>query len=393
MKGAGGKGIPVLDLGEMSAAFPLADIERILEATGRQSRRKRKLPAYLMMYFSIALGLMTSVGTRQVLRHLLDQYRERHRWIGPLVSEAAITKARQRLGIEPLRLLFEQYVRPIATRAIKSAWYRSWRVVSMDGSTLGMLDTPENERRFGRPATSRGSAAWPQLRFVGLLENGTRALFAMAHGAYRCAETVLARRILPRLESNMLCLADRGFYSFDLWVEAASRAQLLWRVQSRVKLPVVERLADGSFLSRVRSRRSKSRPPVLVRVISFNVIVGKRTEPYRLITTILDPKTAPAMELARLYHSRWTIETMLAELKVRHQSKPVMLRSGCPDLVEQDLYGLLLAHFGVRSIMSKSARLENVEPSELSFSHALHVILRRLPEMVAFSPSGAAALP
>jgi hypothetical protein len=390
---ARGAELPVLDLGEMSAAFPLADIEKILEATERQSIRKRKLPAYMMMYLSIALGLMTSVGTRQVLRHLLDEYRERHPWIGPLASEAAITKARQRLGVEPLRLLFQQYVRPIATRLIKSAWYREWRVVSMDGSTLAMLDTEENERRFGRPPASRGTAASPRLRFVGLLENGTRVLFAVAHGTYRTAEATLARKILSSLDASMLCLADRGFYSFDLWTEAAARAQLLWRVQSRPKLPIVQRLADGSFLSELRDRRRRAdKKPIVVRVISFNVTVGKHTEAYRLLTTILDPKAAPAMELARLYHARWTIETMFAELKVRNQSKHVVLRSGLPDLVEQDLYGLLLAHFGVRSIMCKSARLDNVEPAELSFGHALHVILRRLPEMVAFSPSGEAAL-
>jgi hypothetical protein len=395
--GGGGMGrgmeLPVLDLGEMSAAFPLADIEKILEATERQSKRKRKLPAYMMMYLSIALGLMTSVGARQVLRVLLDEYRERHRWIGPLASEAAITKARKRLGVEPLRALFQQYVRPIATGMIKSAWYRSWRVVSMDGSTLAMLDTAENERHFGRPPSSRGTAASPRLRFVGLLENGSRILFAVAHGAYRTAEATLARKVLSRLDTSMLCLADRGFYSFDLWADAACRAQLLWRVQSKLKLTIVQRLADGSFLSELRDPRGrKGKKSILVRVISFNVTVGKHSEPYRLLTTILDPKAAPAMELARLYHARWTIETMFAELKVRNQSRHVVLRSGLPDLVEQDLYGLLLAHFGIRSIMCKSARLENVEPSELSFSHALYVILRRLPEMVAFSPSGEAIL-
>jgi hypothetical protein len=387
--------LPVLDLGEMSAAYPVADIERILEETNRQSVRKRKLPAYMMMYLSVALGLMTSVGTRQVLRHLLDEYRERHPWIGTLASEAAITKARQRLGVEPLQRLYNEYVRPIATRLIKSAWYRSWRVVSIDGSTLAMLDTPENERRFGRPPSSRGQAAWPRLRFVGLLENGTRVLFAVAYDAFLTAEATLARRVLDRLQKDMLCLADRGFYSFDLWTEAASRgAQLLWRVQSRPKLPVLQRLADGSFLSELCDRRRRAgKGPIPVRVISFNVTVGHRTEAYRLITTILDPTLAPALELAELYHSRWTIETMLAELKIRHQSKHVVLRSGLPELVEQDLYGLLLAHFGVRSIMCKSARQADLEPAQLSFGNALHVILRRLPEMVAFSPSGEAALP
>jgi hypothetical protein len=296
--------------------------------------------------------------------------------------------------VEPLERLFKEYVRPIATREIQSAWYRKWRLILTDGSTLATLDTAENEKRFGRPPSSRGKAAAPMIRFVALLEHGTRVLFAVAYDAYRTAEATLARKVFEHLKSDMLCLADRGFYSFDLWAEASQKAQLLWRVQKRVKLPVLKRLPDGSFLSELRDRRRRpGKGPIPVRVISFDVTVGTRKEAYRVITTILDPAEAPALELAHLYASRWTIETMFAELKIRYQSKHVVLRSGLPELVEQDLYGLLLAHFGVRSIMCKSARQAQVEPAELSFGHALHVILRRLPEMVAFSPSGEAALP
>lgn len=176
-----------------------------------------------MTYYVIALGLMASVGTREVLRHLLDRFRgQQRRWTGELASEAAITKARQRLGVEPLRRLFDTFVHPIATRAIRSAWYRQWRVVSLDGTTLCMLDTPENEKRFGRPPASRGRSAWPQLRLVTLLENGTRVLFAAALDAYRVAEGTLAQRIIGRLEEGMLCLGDRGLYSYSLWTAAAA---------------------------------------------------------------------------------------------------------------------------------------------------------------------------
>ncbi len=244
---------PVIDLGSMSSAFPLGDVERILEETNRSSRRKRKLPAYVMTYYVIALGLMASRGTREVLRHLLDRFRERRSWRGELASEAAITKARQRLGVEPLRKLYDTFVRPIATRAIKSAWYRQWRVVSIDGTTLCTLDTKENEERFGRPPASRGRSAWPQLRLVALLENGTRVLFAAALDAYHVAETTLVRRIVGRLEDGMLCLADRGIYSYSLWTAAAATgAELLWRVQKGIGLPEGQRLADGSYLSEIR---------------------------------------------------------------------------------------------------------------------------------------------
>jgi hypothetical protein len=386
---------PVIDLGSMSSAFPLEDVERILEETNRSSRRKRKLPAYVMTYYVIALGLMASVGTREVLRHLLDRFRERRSWRGELASEAAITKARQRLGVEPLRKLYETFVRPIATRAIKSAWYRQWRVVSLDGTTLCTLDTPENDERFGRPPASRGRSAWPQLRLVALLENGTRVLFAAALDAYRVAETTLVRRIVGRLEDGMLCLADRGIYSYSLWTAAAETgAQLLWRVQKGVGLPEVQRLADGSYLSEIRPQgRARKRDSIVVRVVSFTITLKGRSERYRLITTILDPLRAPALELAHLYAARWTIETAFRELKVRQRDRSLILRSQLPDLVEQDVYGLLLAHFGIRQIMCQAARQDGIEPAELSFAHALHVIIRRLPEMVAFSPSGEDALP
>lgn len=386
---------PVIDLGSMSSAFPLGDVERILEETNRSSLRKRKLPAYVMTYYVIALGLMASVGTREVLRHLLDRFRERRSWRGELASEAAITKARQRLGVEPLRKLYETFVRPIATRAIKSAWYRQWRVVSLDGTTLCTLDTPENDKRFGRPSASRGRSAWPQVRLVALLENGTRVLFAAALDAYRVAETTLVRRIVGRLEDGMLCLADRGIYSYSLWTAAvATGAELLWRVQKGIGLPEGQRLADGSYLSEIRPHgRSRKRDSIVVRVVSFTITLKGRSERYRLITTILDPLRAPALELAHLYAARWTIETAFRELKVRQRDRSLVLRSQLPDLVEQDVYGLLLAHFGIRQIMCQAARQDGIEPAELSFAHALHVIIRRLPEMVAFSPSGEEALP
>lgn len=397
MAGEGVNGAaPVIDLGSMSSAFPMADVQRILEETNRSSIRKRKLPAYLMTYYVIALGLMASVGTREVLRHLLDRFRgQQRKWTGELASEAAITKARKRLGVEPLRRLFDTFVHPIATRAIRSAWYRQWRVVSLDGTTLCMLDTPENEKRFGRPPASRGRSAWPQLRLVTLLENGTRVLFAAALDAYRVAEGTLAQRIIGRLEEGMLCLGDRGLYSYSLWTAAAATgAELVWRVQKGLGLPEVQRLPDGSFLSEIRPHGpGHKRHSTVVRVVSFTVTLKGRSERYRVITTILDPSLAPALELARLYAARWTIETAFREMKVRQRDRTLLLRSKLPDLVEQDVYGLLLAYFGIRQLMCQSARREAIEPEELSFAHALHVIIRRLPEMVAFSPSGEDALP
>jgi hypothetical protein len=380
-------------LGVLDTEFPLPEVQQILRETGRESKRKRKLPASLMVYYSIALGLICSRGTRQVLRHLLDHVREDSRVHGPLATEAAISKARQRLGVKPLKELFARFVRPLAQKWLKAAWYRVWRVVSMDGTTLRTLDTNANEQRFGRPSAARGTTAYPQVRLVGLLENGTRILFAVATGAYAMGESTLARKVIPQLTTGMLCLADRLFFSHELWNQAvATGADLLWRVKSSINLGKLEKLADGSYLGHLRVHGRGPRKPV--RVIKFTLTFKNgKCEDYRLITTILDHRRAPAMELAQLYAKRWTIETMFDELKVRIGGPKLLLRSATPDLVEQDVYGLLLAHFGVRHEMLDAAHEQGIDPEELSFVNALHVIIRRLPEMVSFSPSAQAALP
>lgn len=376
--------------------FPVEDVERILERTGRGSKRRRKLPAHVMVYYLVALGLLMGVGAREVLRRILQRQRERYRIA--IATDAAVTKARQRLGVEPLIALFNEHVRPIATRAVRGAWFKGRRLVAMDGSTLHVTDTPANVRAFGRPPASRGRTTFAQIRWVGLGEIGTHVLFAVEMAGWRVSEYALGMKLLSHLKGGMLCLADRGFYGFEMWTQAvATGADLLWRVQAQIPLPRLEKLKDGSYLSEVRPRSTERKRVrerrIPVRLIEFDVTVGKHREHYRLITNILDPDVATAMELARLYARRWKIETIFDEIKTRLRGGTPALRSKRPDLIKQDFYGLVLAHFGVRSLMLEAAREAHVDPDELSFAHALSVIIRRLPEMVSFSPSFQEALP
>lgn len=389
-----------LDFDAMITAFPLRDVERVLEEYGRTSQRHRKLPAATVVYLVIALGLMASTGAREVLRRLLDKIRRRQ-WIAgvPLASEAAICKARQRIGFEPLKELFDQLAHPIATRATQGAWFRGRRLVTLDGSTLQVQDSSANERAFGRPATAKRPAAYPVIRFALLIENGTRAPIGAAMDRWSTSENALARRIIGRLGKGMLCLADRLFYSYDMWTQAvATGADLLWRVPSTILLPRLKVLPDRSYLSEIRPARRgggarSDAPPLKVRVIEFTTKAGTDIEHYRLITTVLSTRSATAMELARLYAERWSIETVLQEIKTRLRGQRVLLRSRLPDLVKQDFYGLLLAYFGVRCLMHEAALEEQIEPTSISFLHALNVVIQRLPEAIAFSPSGQAALP
>lgn len=373
----------------LEEAFPVSKIEVILDELKRRSVRVRKLPATMMVYYVIALGLFVSVGCREVLRRLL----EGSRWIWPdeveLSTETAITKARKRLGYEVIERLYREVVEPIASRKSAGAFFRSWRVVSLDGSTLEVADSDANDAAFGRPGVSRGKSAYPQIRFVTLLENGTHILFGAVMDAFRVGEVTLAEQVVAKLRRGMLCLADRDFFGYPLWKQSlATKASLLWRVKKNLRLPRLRVHDDGSFESVIyesdKDRRA-NRKGIRVRVIEYD-IQGFRDR-YRLITSILDPFKAPAIELARLYAGRWTIETALGELKDRLPKRKLILRSKLPELVRQDFFGLLLAHFGIRSEMYAAAAEVGDDPTELSFVHAVNVIHRKLHRLVSFPPS------
>src|SRR3954454_3205227 len=253
-----------ISLGVIAKALPLGEVRRGLGETGRASGGERDLPAHVMVYYAVALALYMDSGTREVLRCLLEGLR----WLWGaeavrVAGKSGISQARTRLGEAPLRRLYERVVRPVATSATKGAWYRRWRLVSLDGSCLDVADTAENEAAFGRPSASRGESAFPQVRFVALVENGTHVLFGARLGPYEEGETTLAHEALPALRPGMLCLADRQFFGHALWREAAATgADLLWRVKRNLRLPRETVLADGSFLSTIypseKDRRHKA---------------------------------------------------------------------------------------------------------------------------------------
>jgi hypothetical protein len=383
-----------ISLGVIAKTFPRERVDQILRETATTSQRQRDLPAHVVIYYVIAMALYMGVGTTEVLRCLLEGLRLL--WGAASVrvaGKSAISQARRRLGEAPLRQLYEHVVQPIATRATRGAWYRQWQLISLDGSCLDVPDTPANRAGFGSPGSRRGASAYPQLRFVSLLENGTHVLFGAKLGRYNDSETTLARDVLGALRPGLLCLADRQFFGYALWREAAAtRADLLWRVKTGLRLPRETVLADGSFLSTIyptpkhRKRRVGGIP---LRVVEYQLHGVAGAEPlYRLITTVLDPQAAPAADLAALYHERWEIEGALDELKTHLRGAQVVLRSKTPPLVRQEVWGLLLAHFAVRGLMHEAALQADEDPDRLSFLHAVRVIRRKLPHFAALSPSG-----
>jgi hypothetical protein len=384
-------------LGVLTTTVPAGLIDAVLADTGRQSRRQRQLPARLVVYYVMALALYAQASYGEVLRCLLEGVR----WLrlggtGPAVADkSAITKARTRLGPAPLQELFARVARPLAEPDTPGAWYGGRRLVSLDGTTIDLPDTPALEARFGRPGTARGSSGFPQLRLLTLTETGTHAVFAFAFDRYQASEVELTPELLRRLEPGMLCLADRAFVGFALWRRAtATGADLLWRVRKNQVLPCCALLPDGSCLSRLYAspqHRRQDRDGAVVRVIEHRLEDVPGAEPlYRLVTTLLDPAEAPAEELAALYHERWESEGTFAELKVSLPGQRLMLRSRRADLAEQELYGLLLAHFALRRLIHDASRHAGCDPDALSFLHTVRVVRRHLPFHAAFSPSAAA---
>jgi hypothetical protein len=397
---AGSRITDYISLGVVAKTFPPDKVRAVLTSTGKQSVRQRDLPAHVVMYYVIALALYMQSSYREVLRCLLEGIQ----WLGGaaeaigVAGNSGISQARTRLGWEPLKQLHDEVVKPIAVAATKGAWYRGRRLVSIDGSTLDVADEKGNSEAFGRPGASRGESAYPQLRFVSLGEIGTHVLFGSRMGDYATSEIALAKTVLPSLSEDMLCLADRGFFGFEMWKQAAATgAALLWRVKKNLLLPCEKRLPDGSYLSQIYASdkdRRRGTGGVTVRVIEYCLEGVEGAEPlYRLVTTLLDYEGAPATELAALYQERWEIETAFDELKTHLRGARMVLRSKTPDLVRQEFYGLLMAHFAVRGLMHEAALNADEDPDQLSFLHSVRVVRRKIAAFGAIPPSGPQPVP
>ena len=347
-----------------------------------ESVRQRDLPAEVVGDYVIAPALYMQSSYHEVFRCLLEgvQSLDRASTI-KVAGKSGISQARTRLGWEAVRALHDDVVKPIANKTTKGPWYGAWRLVSLDGSTLDVADEMVKEAAFGRPGASRERSAFPQIRFVPLVENGTH-------------EITLAKTVVAGLDKDMLCRADRAFFGFAPWTQPQENgADLLWRIGKNLQLSPDKRLADSSYLSRIYSSQRDFRHKtngVVVRIIDYALDGLADAEPvYRLATTILDPEQAPAHELAAVYHERWEIETAFDKLKTHLRGARIVLRSKTPDLVRQEFYGLLTAHFAIRSLIHEAALKVDEAPDRLSVIHAVRVIRRKIQTPASFSPSAA----
>jgi hypothetical protein len=381
----------------MAHVVPAATVHQALDAHGRNSQRIRAFPAVAGVYYAMALSLYPESSYEAVFSAVSQGLAWQAGAAQPAgVSKVAISLLRSRIGWEPLADLVRQCCVPLADPKVHpDAFYRGLRMVAIDGSCFELPDEPAVEQAFGRPGGRQGQAGYPQARCVVLVECATHAILGANVGAYRLGEWELTQPILGTLKPGMLCLADRGFNGFEHWEQArATGADLLWRCGVNRKLPVLQTLDDGSYLSTIRPSgvsvaEAKARE-MTVRVIDYRLPDMPDSEPhYRLITTLLDPKAAPTLELAALYHWRWEVEGVYDELKTHLRNGRRVLRSRTPELVRQEFYGWVLMHYTVRWLLHQGAASRRIPHEDLSFKGHVELIKREQPLSGAFPPRAA----
>ena len=383
----------LVSVGLLSKVFPAEVVDAAITECGRTEQRRRSLPARSMAYFAMGMALHSEGSYEDVLALISDGLAWAHRdeRSGRLANKAAISHARDRLGPEPMALLFSRVAKPLAAADTPGCWLASRRLVAIDGTCLDLPDTPANDAHFGRPGVMEGErSAFPQARVVALAECGTHAMFDAVIGPYTTSENAASAELLGRLEPGMLCLADRGFYGFTAWENArGTGADLLWRVKGNLKLEPAEDLPDGSWLADVYDSVAdkQRRRPIRVRVVSYTIEDGRDpTGPYRLITTLLDHHQAPAAQLAAAYAQRWEIETSIDELKTHQRGPRAVLRSQSPKLVTQEIWGHLCCHYAIRTLMMDAADHAGRDPDRVSFVAALRISRRSIAQQGAFPP-------
>jgi Insertion element 4 transposase N-terminal/Transposase DDE domain len=369
------------------------DIRQALAATGRVNARSCALTHEVVLWVVLAMGIFTDVPIRQVFK-----LSRRLRTEEPSPHRSSLCVARRRLGVAPVRHLFERTVGPLARPDTPGAFAFGLRLMGIDGTVYDVPDSDANAAAFDRPAGMRGAGAFPQVRKLSLVELGTHAELGVVIKTLRCGERTMVQGLLRHLGPGMLLLLDQGLFSQELWRALNARGvQVLARGTTQMVLRPTRVLPDGSYLSKLYKNdydRRKDRDGVVVRVIRYTLDDPQRVghgEEHVLITTLLDDALYPAMDLIILYHERWEHEITFDEQKTHQDppraSKPTPLRSETPAGVIQEIYAVSLAHFVIRALMSEAAATVALDPDRLSFTGCFQILKCRLPECDAGTPA------
>lgn len=382
-----------LTVGFLAMSCPVLKVKQTLEKHGVHSKRKRGLPREVLVYFVMMMVLYGTVAYEDVMRLVVEGLRGILGEVGlekASVTKGAISQARAAVGEAPLRELYEDQVRPHGPADMPGVMFHGRRVMALDGSTLTMPDEKANSDFYEHLSGGYGDAAFPVMRFVGMTECGTHTICFAKHGPFKEGELTMAESVMDQADKSMVVTADRGFCGYEFWQRGLrTGAKLVFRVKKNLLLPRIEELADGSYISEIRSNknvRGKVKK-TKVRVIEYALDGIPDAEPsYRLITNWMGNDAPLAIELAALYHRRWTIEESFDELKTHLADRKVVLRSKRPELVRQEFYALLLAHAAIRQLMTEAAHRTQQSAVDLSFIHAVRVLQRRLPLVGAIPP-------
>ena len=395
--GSGARLADYLSASLLARVVPAEVVHDVLDAHQRNSKRLRSFPAVVGVYYCIALSLYPEAAYEEVFAAVSQGLAWAAQAEQPSrISKVSISRARAKIGAAPLRELVQRCCVPMAdARFHPEAFYCGLRLVAMDGSNFELPDEPDNVTHFGRPGSRTGVAGYPQAQCAVLVECITHAILAANLGPYRAGEWEICKPLLSSLQPGMLCMADRGFNGYEHWrLARETGAQLLWRCATNRILPRHQELHDGSYLSAIVPsgvRRAQAQEQaIVVRVIEYALPGLDDAEPrYRLLTTLLDPNVAPALELAALYHQRWQVEAVFDELKTHLLKSRRVLRSKTAELVRQEFYGWVLAHYAVRWLLHQGATRHRMPHAQLSFTSHVQLLRREQPHSGAFPPSEA----
>lgn len=397
-----------IGLGVLSAQFGRDLLEEVINDTGVREKRSRLLPAHVMIRYVIAMGLYCEESYEEVMHRLVGNLKKLGSWVDDwqVPTASAICQARQRLGAAPLAELFDRAAVPMAERGTKGAWLAGRRLMAIDCTSFDVADSEANEEHFGRVGSGPKASAFPKLQVMALCECGSHAVTGAVLGSARTGERSLAADLVDKVEPDMLVLADAGLYSWQLFnAFAATGADLAWRIGASVSVGHIRWLADGSYLALIfRPKLSAERrarlvalakaggqvPAELARVVRIvEYTVPDRNPDGELIavaTTICNPGELSARELAGAYHQRWEEESAIDEVKTDMRGRGEVLRSQSPAMVEQQMWGLLLAHYATRALLREAADEAGYDPDRTSFIRGLRVVRRQVTDQAAFSP-------
>lgn len=387
---------------QVSEIFPALElimshqaISETIAETNSQEKRHRLLPTHLVIALVIGLSLWSKDSIVDVLKNLVQGLSAKWipqgmKWKTP--SKSSISEARQRVGCAVMTRLFEKLARPMAARETPSAFLKGLRWMAIDGTVFDLPDTEENGRVFGYPGSPKGTkAAFPKARLVILVELGTHIITDALISPYRIGERVRAIKLLRSVEKGMLVTWDRGLHSFKM-VKAAldQQCHILGRIPKNVKFASVQQLPDGSYLSWINpdlKSKKKGANRIQVRVIEYLILEKGQEVVYRLITDLIDYEMFPSLLLANEYHWRWEVENTLSEFKTHLNGRKTPIRSKKPRLVVQEIYGWLLAHWAIRSLIFRASTTTAQSPLQFSFTGTLRILRRAISQFQQALPS------